>query len=355
MPRIGISWALLCLSIGSSVAFASETTQGHQAYYPTSGVAFREPIGWLEQVRGKGKTIAWWISPDSEPAKPVALIMIECGQTPAGSLDEVARGLARNFQGVVDDLPTSLGGTRALRVIAKNESQSLRPVEGLATIHDGRLYLIMGGVTAGHSVKDELESIRASWAWTQIEPPSNHLKFRDKPLSLANGAATINVPALMHTYPTGEPDRVLDLGLHNVVRNAPDFLVYAQIVTTAQGQTFDEYKSRLSDGLLSQHVIKKPIAWRTLNSAPPRVISDTIEAEVPDKAGGPKRTTFIRWALVKLGDRRLVSVNFTMPPDAPGDRNTYINIVDRIVDSIQPGTGAAQPKTKGINPVSADR
>jgi hypothetical protein len=285
MTRIGIAWALLSLGIGSSGASASQLPQGNDASYPTAGASFRKPKRWLEQVKDKTKTIAWWISPDSKPEKPVAMIIIECGQTPARSLDEVAQVLAPNFHGVVDNRPTSLGKTRALRIIAKNDGRSLRPVEGLATIHDGRLYLIMGGVTAGHSVKDELESIRVSWTWTQLEPPFKHLEFRDEPLSLANGAATINVPALMHTYPTEEPGRVLDLGLHNVVRNAPDFLAYAQLVPLAQGQTFDEYKSRLSDILKAQHIIKKPLEWRILGNTPSRVVSDTIEAEPIGPAG----------------------------------------------------------------------
>jgi hypothetical protein len=172
--------------------------------------------------------------------------MVECGHASAASLDEVAPGLAKNFQGVVDGQPTTLGGTRALRVVAKNDGRTLRPVEGLATIHDGLLYLVMGGAVAGHSVKDELEAIRASWDWTPIEPPYKHLAFRSQPLSLAAGAATINVPALMHIYPNEHPDQVLDLGLHNVLRNEPDFLAYAQVVTMAQGQSFDEYRNRLS-------------------------------------------------------------------------------------------------------------
>ena len=313
------------------------------------------PKGWLEQVKDKAKTIAWWISPDSQPEKPTAVIMIECGLPQARSLDEVARGMAQDFHGVVDDHPTSMGGTRALRIIAKNDSQSLRPVEGLATIHEGRLYLIMGGVTAGHSVKAEVESIRASWTWTQIEPPFKHLKFRDKAFSLGDGAVTINAPALMHIYPAKEADRVLDLGLHNFIRNKVDFSAYVQLVPMVQAQTFDQCKSRLSDGLQAQQLTKKPLEWRTLSNAPARAISDTIEAETADKAGGPKRTSFIRWALVKLGDHHLVLVNFTTPPDGPGDRSAYLSLADRIVDSIRPGTGAVQPKTKEINSILGGR
>jgi hypothetical protein len=346
MTRIGIAIAFVCLGIRALEAPAAEPHQGVLARYPTFGVAFREPEGWSEQVRAKSKTIGWWISRDSTPENPAAMIMIECGHTSARSLDEVARGLAKNFDGAVSDRPSTLGGTRALRVIAKNDGRSLRPVEGLVAIRDGLLYLVMGGVTAGHSVEDELEAIRASWTWIPIEPPYKHLEFRDEPLLLPGGVATINVPALMHTYPTEHPDRVLDLGLHNVLRNEPDFLAYAQVLSVPEGQTFDGYKDRLSELLRAQYTLKGPIEWRSSSNNPSRVVSPAIEVETTDKASGRKRTLLIRWAIVKLDERRLVSVNFTLPPDVPQGPRTYITLVDRIVDTIQPGVGTDQLRKK---------
>jgi hypothetical protein len=178
MTHFGIVVGLLCMGLEAS---SSQIPEGKLSAYPTVGVAFREPKGWPEQLKDKAKTVAWWISPDSRPGKPTAAIMVECAHTNVASLDELARGLARDFHGEVDDHPAALGGTRALRIIATNDSQALRPVEAFAAIHDGLLYLIMGGVIAEHSVKDELESIRASWTWTPIEPPFKHLEFRDKP------------------------------------------------------------------------------------------------------------------------------------------------------------------------------
>jgi hypothetical protein len=340
MIRIGIATAFVILGIVASGSSGSEPRPGELARYPTFGVAFREPKGWKDQLRDKAKTVARWISPDSTPEGPVAMILVECGRTPARSLEDVADGLARSFHGAVADRPTTLGGTRALRVVAKNDGRALRPVEGLVAIHDGLLYLVMGGVTAGHSIADELEAIRASWTWMPIEEPYKHLEFRDEPLSLPGGVATINVPALMHTFPTEHPDRILDLGLHNVRRNEPDFLAYVQILTTAEDLTLDESKKRLEDGLRARSHVKGPIEWRTTGVNPPRVVSRAIEAETTEKADGRRKRLLLRWALVKLDDRRLVSVNFTLPPEAPGDRETYIALVDRIADSIRPGVGA---------------
>jgi hypothetical protein len=267
------------------------------------------------------------------------MIQVECGHTSDPSLDEVARGLAQRFRGVVADRPITLGGTRALRVIAKNDGQTLEPVAGLAALHDGLLYLVMGAVTAGHSVEDELEAIRASWTWIPIESPHKHLEFRHDPLGFRNGAATINVPALMHVYPTENPDRVIDLGLHNVHRNEPDFGAYAQIVPMDEGGSLDEFKNRLSDGMHAKHVVKGAIQWRALGDNAARLVSEAIEVETTDEASGRKLTVLIIWALVKLDDRRVILVNFTLPPEEPRGRSTYIKLVDRIVESIKPAGG----------------
>ncbi len=317
MLRISALAAFACLGFGVSALSASEPQPGELVRYPTFGVAFQEPKGWAEQIRDKGKTIARWIKPDSVTKRPIAMIVVEGGRTPARSLDDVARGLAKNFHGTVADRPTTLGGTRALRIVAHSDGEALRPVEGLATIHDGLLYLVMGGVTAGHSVADELEAIRTSWTWIPIEPPYKHLEFRQEPLSLFDGTATMNVPALMHTYPTKHPDGVLDLGLHNIVRNEPDFLAYVQLMPVAAGRTVDELKKGLAQGLQTKYKVKGPIEWRPSGNNALGVVSDGIEIETPDEASGRKRMVLIRWALVKIDERRLILVNFTLPPEAP--------------------------------------
>ncbi len=61
-----------------------------------------------------------------------------------------------------------------------------------------------------------------------------------------------------------------------------------------------------------------------------------------EKGVRAKQTTYIRWALVKLDEHRLVSVNFTLPVEAPGDRDTYVKLTERIVETIRPRDGATR-------------
>ena len=121
-----------------------------------------------------------------------------------------------------------------------------------------------------------------------IEPPVKHLEFRDKPLSLLGGAATINVPALMHTYPTEHPDRVLDLGLHNVSGMhriswlSPDHSV-------ADGKTFDEFQKLLPSVFKRNTRLKAPSNGRRL--AKNRRASFLTQSRLrrPDQASGRKQ------------------------------------------------------------------
>ena len=305
--------------------------------YPTAGIAFREPEGWQEQIRDDGKTIAWWISPDSKPSRPVAAIMIECGRPTDATLEDVARGLAKDYQGIVDDQPTSLGGTPAIRVRAENKSRKLKPVEWIAAIHEGLLYLVMGGITSGNSVAEELESIRSSWQWAPIEPPYKHLEFRDQPLALDNGKVTVNVPELMRIYPNNEPDRLLEVGLPNFVRSAPDFLAYIQIMKTEQNVELDAFKEGLSSGLVSKGVAKAALNWTNVNNDSKRVITNVSILNAPKelKRQDNKQPPGTSWALVKLDDDRIVMVNFTFPQEAPGEKDVYEKLAMQIVATIE--------------------
>jgi hypothetical protein len=122
----------------------------------------------------------------------------------------------------------------------------------------------------------------------------------------------------------------------------------AQIVPMAHGQTLDELKNRLSQGLQAKFMLKAPIEWRTPFHPDTRVVSRATELETPEMAGEPKRMNLTWWALVKIDDGRLVLVNFTQPTDAPSGGRTYDDLVDRIVGSIQPGVGGERAK-KTIN------
>ena len=93
------------------------------------------------------------------------MIMIEIGPPADRDLNAVANRMARDWGGSVRDDPLLLDGAPARRVTVLSRSKSLAPVEGIACIRNGKLYLIMGGVKSEMEISAEVEYVRAHWKW----------------------------------------------------------------------------------------------------------------------------------------------------------------------------------------------
>ena len=81
-----------------------------------------------------------------------------------------------------------LDGEPAYRVLAANDTPALKPVEGIVASHDGYLYLVLGGVTAGHECHRQIEEIIKGWKWEKVVAPSEHLDFWPRPVAALGGA-----------------------------------------------------------------------------------------------------------------------------------------------------------------------
>jgi hypothetical protein len=55
MNRIGITAACLCLDLWAAWTSASGPSEDERTHYPTFGIAFRQPKGWIEQMRDKSE------------------------------------------------------------------------------------------------------------------------------------------------------------------------------------------------------------------------------------------------------------------------------------------------------------
>lgn len=131
----------------------------------SDGASFSGPPGWIQLAPDKPKTKGWFIDPDSKPADPDTMIMIEIGPPADRDLNAVANRMARDWGGSVRDDPLLLDGAPARRVTVLSRSKSLAPVEGIACIRNGKLYLIMGGVKSEMEISAEVEYVRAHWKW----------------------------------------------------------------------------------------------------------------------------------------------------------------------------------------------
>jgi hypothetical protein len=139
-----------------------------------NGASFTGPKDWIQLKPDKPKHKGWFISPDSTQKNQYAMIMIDIGQPKYPDVETVASGLAKNWGARVLEDQTDLDGVLALRIRGENATSQVQPIEGVVAIHEGSVYMIMGGAVAGRSVADEVEEVRKHWRWTNtgVEPRS---------------------------------------------------------------------------------------------------------------------------------------------------------------------------------------
>jgi hypothetical protein len=140
MNRFAMVASIAFLGLGTSELSGSEPGHDELTRYPTYGAALKAPKGWVEQTRDKGKTIVRWISPDSAPAGPNAMIMIEWKGLEAQNNLKVPiewRTLGDHdtrfvSHGIEIETPQNVGGPRRINLMWW----------ALVKIDDGRLVLV---------------------------------------------------------------------------------------------------------------------------------------------------------------------------------------------------------------------
>ncbi len=322
--KLPVALSLLALAAAAPVPDAGRLA------FPLAGVSFDPPAGVGGGDAGHEGQDGRHVHADAHDA--TSLVTVEAAKPSVGpDAHAAAASLAKGWGGTVDPAATTLGGTPAWHVsVPPPTGTALRPGTAVVGLHDGLLYLILGGATAGHPCADVVERVRASWQWQPIERPAAHLSFADQPLPAFKGAALIDVPRFAYLHSDPDPGRVLDLSLSDPQRNAPAFLAYAQLAPVRPRPTSPPSRTpcppRPSSGP----------TWRPLHLA---------RREGADAAGHHRRRRHPRrpdgrpasvvWGLVRLDADRAVLVNFTICTDDPADVAACLAAAGRMVASVR--------------------
>lgn len=342
MPRISLGTAAVWICAGLGSSWSAPATADELERFPTVGFQIAVPTAWTKTRSDNAERVAWWTSPGSPPGKPKAFIAIDCLKLKrSASVDEVAEGLAENNKGKLVDRPTDLGGLRARRVDWSRSDPQLQPIESLVVVRSSFVYHLMGYAQPNQTVQDELEAIRKSWKWIPREPPYKHLELGKEPYFIF-GCARIQIPSLMNSERTEDASRALDLAVNNFDRGKSDFIAYLQLMPIPKDQTFDKIKDRMPDLIRARGGITTPIEWRVRRGDPRRIITPVMVADAALEPDMKRTKLAVMWALVKIDDRRLISINFTLVPTDADERNAYADLADRIVDSIRPSDSAGR-------------
>ncbi|QOV91286.1 hypothetical protein [Humisphaera borealis] len=305
--------------------------------FPTFGVAFELPGGWTEIPREKSGRIGQWISADSKPDAMQSLIMIETGRSGGNTPDLFAKGLARNFGGIVLDEPTTLGGEPALRVRADNHDDEVAPTEAVVCVRAGNVYLVMGGTKKGRSVQKEIDAVAASWKWTDLQKPASQLELHAAPFAAFDGSVRLNAPRMMHQNPADDPDAQLDLALYNLARNTADFRATLTLVSLEKGETLENACERFMKDVTGRYkFVKEGPAWQPRKAATTRFMTGVVEAARPQPA--ETDTLHHQWALVSLGEQsaKVVLIHFSHEAETDEERQKFEQSAEQIVISVEP-------------------
>ena len=137
----------------------------------------------------------------------------------------------------------------------------------------------------------------------------------------------------MHFYATENPDRVLDLGLHDMRTNTSPFLAYVQLVPMPPGQTFAAVADAFLQRQNEQKTADEALAWRQLKHESTRLVTSAVHSAVATKK--LKHDIYMKWALLQPDKDHLVLINFTISPADGKERERYDAAADAMVQSVQ--------------------
>jgi hypothetical protein len=309
-------------------ASTSPTTQASKNDFPLVGFTLKSVPQWRQLPSDRASRITQWISPQSQAGDVQGIIMIEMKKPAILDVRKVADSLAKASGGTVSDKQDILDGEVAWRIAAEPEAD-LHLVEELVCIHDGRLYLIEGEVTAGHSCHDEIELIRQGWKWIPLDPPVKHLEFRDQPAVLFNGKVSMNYPAAMNLFDDGHPESNVAIGLENYQLDRSEFTAFIQFGKLADGDTLASAEERVGKGIQAKFNLSEAFVWHAVNSP-------AMQGAVTQPVLGPEADgkNWIQWGIAVLPGNQVVLVNFTIYAEDPNDRATFAATAEKIIGSV---------------------
>jgi hypothetical protein len=300
--------------------------------------------GWITTQRDKGKSVVQWLGPRSTAEKPTAFLTIEAANGTSATAEESAKSLAKSWSGAVDTERADLDGESAFKITAPAKGTGLSPVEAIVTMHQGYLYLVMGGVTPGMSCRSQIDQIAKAWRWVEIVDASKHLDLMPEPLAAFDGSILINFPRDMYLNHTDNPQKVVDLSLYDLKKGMSTFQAYVQIVPIAEGKDFNTVKDNFLTKMNSQKIYNDQLTWKPRNGDPMRLI--TPSSHLATSIAITKGDVYVKWALIKLGADRMVLINFTIAGSDAQERRLYEAAAEQIVDSIRLRTSPMEPTQK---------
>ncbi len=306
-------------------------------------MALEAPRGLQRIPEGSAGDIARWAVVDVRNGGFNAIVMAEVQPVKGTTRDAVAT-LARSIGGTVEDRGTTLGGDDALRVrgpagAGADRGGNLRPVEAVATVRGGYLYVVSGLAEPGADVGPAVEALRKSWKWVPIVAPSADLSFRGGAVPLCGGRITLDVPATMRPYPVNDAKTEVHLGAYNDLRGSQDFFLNVSLLPVDAAVDHETLVGRFRDALRQKTGSGEIAFRRDPKAVPPRSTSNLVKMprlqQLAPGAVAGKQEIWTRWAIVEVSPTDSVLLTMTVHNQPPKERDLYDQMFDKILGTVK--------------------
>ncbi len=125
---------------------------------------FTIPKGWTANRSDKNTYAILSRSNENHPNLS-QMISIDIGKPVDPTARASADGFAAKWGGRVEDASLSVDGEMAFRVTCPPDNKTVRPIDCVVMMRDGRLFMLIGGARETGNLNAAIDEIVASWKW----------------------------------------------------------------------------------------------------------------------------------------------------------------------------------------------
>lgn len=125
---------------------------------------FTTPKGWRPNRSDKNSYAILTKHNETYP-KVSQMITIDIGKAVAPNAETLATSFAKTWGGTVDTETVKVDGETGYRVKVPSDGKSLRPIDCIAIVKEGRAFLLIAGATNADGLAQVLDDLVLSWKW----------------------------------------------------------------------------------------------------------------------------------------------------------------------------------------------
>jgi hypothetical protein len=274
--------------------------------FPTYGVAFTPPPGWINAMRRGAKQVGRWAKVDSE-GKSEAIVSVEVLPVKGKTAREIADRWAAGLGGATKTETMQIAGEEGVRLSVRHAGGDLKPVAGTFVKHGDVLYIIAGGATDPKiDVIGPMDAVQKSLKWIDPAEPTALLD-ETIDLSIKGSGLRIEVPAVAAEVDPPKDAPGIALAFWSPAAMSDDMMCIVQVLQPQDKLTFSNRIDKFRDQMNERGLYASPLAWKFRDDKGLIAVSNVVDVKSA-KPGAPRMV----WVIRELSDGQIVLCNATL-------------------------------------------